>query len=84
VALLYRHGIQDFTYQNNYLDDYVKDEKKLGGGGLEHHDFSHLDCPLEDDSGYFVIGKLINQTELHLTGFKVQYKHNLNLSPFCR
>jgi len=71
VALLYRHGIQDFTYENNYLDEYIKDERKVGGGGLERHDFAHLDCPLDADNGYFVIGKLFNKTELHLTGFKV-------------
>ena len=33
VSLLYRHGVQDFTYQNQYLEDYVKNTKMLGGSG---------------------------------------------------
>ena len=76
VSLMCRHGIQDFTYENNYLEDYVEAEN--GGCGLEMHDFSHLDCPLQDDSGYFIIGKMLDQT-LHLTAFKVPTRHTLYL-----
>lgn len=76
ISLLYRHGIQDFTYENSYLDSYVKAEKALGGAGIEKHDFSHLDCPLEEDSGFFVMGKLVGD-DLHLTGFKVPTRHTI-------
>ena len=79
VSLLYRHGIQDFTYENNYLDEYVTGDKALGalgGAGIERHAFAHLDCPLEDDSGFFVIGKYQDDL-LHLTGFKVPTRHTI-------
>lgn len=33
VCLLYRHGIQDFTYQNGYLEKYVTTSN--GGAGIE-------------------------------------------------
>ncbi len=33
VALLYRHAVQDFTYQNSYLEDYVTNPTQLGGAG---------------------------------------------------
>ena len=74
VSLVYRHGIQDFSYQNNYLQDYV--ERETGGAGIERHDFCHLDCPLEADSGYFVIGKMVDD-KLYLTGFKVPTRHTV-------
>ena len=76
VSLMCRHGIQDFTYESNYLEDYVEAEN--GGCGLEVHEFAHLDCPLQDDSGYFIIGKMLDQT-LHLTAFKVPTRHTLYL-----
>lgn len=76
VSLFYRHGIQDFTYQNNYLSDYVTAENANGGAGIEHHSFSHLDCPMDAESGVFVIGKFVDD-ELHLTGFKVPTRHTL-------
>ena len=76
VSLMYRHGIQDFTYQNSYLDDYVKTSN--GGSGIEMHDFSHLDCPLEDDSGHFIMGRMDGE-DIHLTAFKVPTRHTLYL-----
>ena len=81
VSLMYRHGIQDFTYQNNYLNDYVQD---VNGAGLERHEFSHLDCPLEDDSGYFILGKIVKgkkEEELHLTAFVIPTRHTLYVAP---
>ena len=78
VSLLYRHGIQDFTYQNDYLEEYVTSETALGGAGIEKHDFAHLDCPLEDDSGTFIIAKW-HGDELHITGFKIPTRHTLYL-----
>jgi Ca2+-binding EF-hand superfamily protein len=80
VSLLYRHGIQDFTYENNYMQDYVLAEGALGGAGIERHAFAHLDCPLDDDSGFFVMGKMEGD-ELHLTAFKVPTRHTLYVPP---
>lgn len=72
VSLCYRHGIQDFTYENNYLDDYAK----VRGCGIETHPFAHLDCPLDSNNGLFVIGKQIGD-ELHLTAFQVPARHTV-------
>ena len=84
VSLLYRHGLQDFTYENNYLQDYVTHEQGAGGAGLETHEFAHLDCPLDEDAGVFVIGKLVTVdggNELHLTAFKVPTLHTIYVAP---
>lgn len=72
VSLCYRHGIQDFTYENNYLEDYAK----VRGCGIETHSFAHLDCPLDSDNGVFVLGKL-EEGELHLTAFRVPARHTV-------
>ena len=72
-----RHGVQDFTYMTTYSEDYVQ---TISGAGLERHGFSHLDCPLTDDSGYFVIGKLIKNgdtKELHVTSFIIPTNHTI-------
>ena len=68
VSLLYRHGIQDFTYENSYLDDFVIAGSRAG---IERHAFVHLDCPLDNDSGRFVLAKIevcnrILHTYLHI------------------
>ena len=84
VSLLYRHGLQDFTYENNYLQDYVTHEQGAGGAGLETHEFAHLDCPLDEDAGVFVIGKLVTVdggNELYMTGFKVPTLHTIYVAP---
>ena len=75
ICLLYRHGIQDFTYENEYLSDYVKATN--GGSGIEKHEFSHLDCPLDEENGYFILGKITDDAELHITAFKVPMRHTL-------
>ena len=75
TCLLYRHGIQDFTYENEYLSDYAKATN--GGSGIEKHEFSHLDCPLDEDNGYFILGKITDDAELHITAFKVPMRHTL-------
>ncbi|XP_052776504.1 uncharacterized protein LOC128214202 [Mya arenaria] len=75
VSLLYRHGIQDFTYENGYLEKYVTATN--GGAGIEKHDFSHLDCPLVENSGTFVLGKFTDDDEIHITGFKIPVRHTL-------
>lgn len=74
VNIPYRHVIQDFTYEDSYLINYV--EGKNGGAGLERHEFVHIDSPLDDDSGFFVLGKL-REDELHLTAFRVPKRHTL-------
>ena len=80
VYLPYRHAIQDFTYENDYLTNYV--EKQNKGSGLERHAFCHLDCPLDDDSGLFIIGKLI-EDELHITAFRIPTRHTLYVPENC-
>ena len=72
VSLCYRHGIQDFTYENSYLEDYAK----VRGCGIETHSFAHLDCPLDSNNGVFVLGKQIGD-ELHLTAFQVPARHTV-------
>lgn len=49
-------------YQSNYVAN------KGGGFGMEMHEFHHMVCPLQDDSGYFILGKKISADEMHLTG----------------
>ena len=76
VSLCYRHGIQDFTYENSYLEKYAKRR----GCGIETHPFAHLDCPLDSNNGVFVLGKRIDD-ELHLTAFQVPARHTLYVPP---
>jgi len=66
-----RHAIQDFSYDSDYFNEWVLDG--AGGPGLEYHEFDHIDMPLQQDSGYFVLGKFANKekTVLHVTAFKV-------------
>ena len=74
-----RHAVQDFTYSNTYGEDYVE---TINGAGLEKHGFDHLDCPLVDNSGYFVIGKMVKNgstNELHLTAFIIPTNHTIYL-----
>ncbi|CAF1625729.1 unnamed protein product, partial [Didymodactylos carnosus] len=80
VSLFHRHCLQDFVYKENYVQDYVKND---GHGGLEKHSFAHLDCPLGDNSGYFILGRFVdkNNSELHLTGFHIPTKHTLYVPP---
>lgn len=75
ISLLFRHGIQDFTYENGYLEKYVTTAN--GGAGIEKHDFSHLDCPLAEDSGIFILGKFVENGDLHITGFRIPVRHTL-------
>ena len=77
VTLSLRHVIEDFTYADNYLKDYILCKNGNNGAGLERHRFSHLDCPMDSDNGIFVLGKFLDQEEtiLHLTGFQIPAKH---------
>ena len=77
VTLGMRHVIQDFTYSDNYLEDFVLNQNGNKGSGMERHDFSHLDVPLGSDNGFFVIGKFMDEEEtiLRLTGFRIPARH---------
>ena len=80
VSLNLRHAIQDFTYSNNYLEEYVKLEKEnggAGGAGCERHEFSHLDCPLVEDNGVFVFLKFVNEDVIHISAFHIPVRHTL-------
>ena len=39
-----------------------------GGNGIETHGFHHMDCPLDENSGHFILAKWHGEDELHLTG----------------
>ena len=78
VSLFHRHAIQDFTYSDSYYRDYVR-----GRAGLERHAFAHLDCPFQEDNGFFILAKFSeeNENELHLTAFRIPLKHTLYVPP---
>ena len=81
MSIVMRNAVQDFTYSSTYLDDYVTSGPEsggAGGAGIEKHDFAHLDCPLDEDSGYFIVGKYFTPDELHLTAFKVPTRHTVS------
>lgn len=81
VSLSLRHGIQDFDYKRGYLEEFVL--KNSTGAGIEKHDFTHLDCPLEEDSGFFILGEMYDENELHLTAFKIPPLHTLFVPRGC-
>ena len=65
-------------YHNNYI---MAEEEAggAGGNGIEIHGFHHMDCPLDDKSGYFILGKWNAEDELHLTGRSLLVWHLLLL-----
>ena len=79
ISLSMRHAIQDFTYSENYLQEWILNKKGNDGAGLERHNFSHVDCPKEShgENGIFLLAKFIDDEEtiLHLTGFQIPKKH---------
>ncbi|CAG2211139.1 unnamed protein product [Mytilus edulis] len=79
VTLPFRHCIQDFNYKKDYLEEFVLNS----GAGIEKHNFLHLDCPLEDDSGFFILGEIYNEDEIHLTAFKIPLRHTLYVPRGC-
>ncbi|CAM4760835.1 unnamed protein product [Rotaria magnacalcarata] len=76
IYLINSYEIVDFQYLPNYFDDFVLN---VNQPGIEKHAFAHLDCPHGDhsESGYFIIGKVVDQNELHLTAFIIPSKHTL-------
>ena len=66
------------------LEDYVTHDDDAGKAGHETLEFAHLDCPLEDDAGVFVIGKqqtVYGGNELQLTAFKVSTPPTIYIAP---
>lgn len=79
VLLLHTHETEDFEYHEGYFEKYVEPN----GPGLERHEFAHLDCPHEHHhrNGRFILGKIVNGNELHLTAFQIPAKHTLYIPP---
>ena len=82
------HQQANFSYADNYLDNYVMVDKEKGGAGgasLERHSFCHTDTPYEDQatSGVFVIGKFLDEseTQIELTGFVIPQGETLWIPP---
>jgi len=71
ITLRHRSIVVEYHYQPDYLDRYVIDV--CGGCSIEHHEFAHVDMPLDNGSGHLVIGRIdpIDQA-LELTAFVVQ------------
>ena len=77
VTFHMRHAIQDFKYSQNYLQDYILNPNAMNGAGLERHDFSHVDCPIDRDNGVLILAKFVDpeETILHITGFRIPQRH---------
>jgi len=83
VTLSARHCLDDYTYHPEYLHKWV--ERSGGGAGLEFHDFSHLDCPLDSptSSGHYVLAKFTGFPAsfhllcLQITAFQVPQRHSV-------
>lgn len=70
VSLRHRSIVVDFCYQEEYFDRYVVDV--CGGCSIEHHDFAHVDMPLDKNSGYLLIGRIDPSDQaLELTAFVI-------------
>ena len=63
------------------LVDVIFNYFATGGAGLEKHAFAHLDCPFDEESGVFMLGKFEGE-ELHLTAFKIPTRHTLYVPPY--
>lgn len=75
IELHDEHVIQDFFYAKDYFNRYARQ-----CGGLEVHNFAHVDCPLDslDESGVFILGKWSEEGDaLLLTAFRVPQMHAL-------
>ena len=77
VTLHMRHAIQDFTYYPNYLQEGILNPNGMNCAGLERHEFSHVDCPIDKDNWVLILAKFVNEEEtiLHITGFHLQQRH---------
>lgn len=77
--MLHRHETEDFEYHEGYREKFVESN----GPGLERHEFAHLDCPHSHHTrnGWFILGKITNDDELHLTAFQIPIRHALYIPP---
>ena len=77
VTLHMRHAIQDFKYSQNYFKKFILNPNERNGAGLERHDFSHVDCPIDRDNGILILAKFVDsdKTILHITGFHIPQRH---------
>lgn len=76
IDLQHRSILVEFTYGNGYLDEYV--DAVAGGSGIEHHGFAHVDTPLDENSGYLILGNLeVESGLLELTAFNVPQCHSV-------
>ena len=80
ISLLHQHEIEDFDYLPSYFNDFVQN---ISYPGLERHGFAHLDYPYNDykENGWYVLGKIVNGDELHLTAFQILARHTLYIPP---
>jgi hypothetical protein len=81
ISLSMEHSARKYKYNPNYVQEWVLEKN---GPGLERHGFTHLDKPYSTDSGWFVLGKFNDkeETELHLTAFKVPESQTLLVPPY--
>lgn len=76
ISLDYRSILVDFIYQENYFDRYVMGI--VGNSLIEQHEFAHVDTPLNEHSGYLMIGKSNSSDHsLELTAFAVKPRDNV-------
>ncbi|NJO33607.1 MAG: hypothetical protein HC869_11120 [Rhodospirillales bacterium] len=71
ITLRHRSVIINFRYEEDYFERYVVGV--LGGCSIEHHAFAHVDMPLDETSGYLLLGRIDPADQaLELTAFVVR------------
>jgi len=55
-------------YSNYINDSTVREHQCIR---LEKHDFPHIEMPIEEDSGHFVVAKIVNNKYLYISAFKI-------------
>jgi hypothetical protein len=70
ISLNHRSIITNFCYGDDYFQDYVLGV--LGSWSIEQHEFAHVDTPLDDRSGFLVLGRVDSADQaLEMTAFVV-------------
>ncbi|CAK9019672.1 unnamed protein product, partial [Durusdinium trenchii] len=81
ITLKAQHELIEFEYSPNYKEKWVLNpDFGPGALGLEKHEFPHLECPLDENSGILLLAKYEHK-ELHLTGFRIPAYHTIYLAP---
>lgn len=57
-------------------------ENKNGGVGLERYVFVYIDCLLDEDFGFFILGKF-DEDELYIMVFKILKRYILFVFGYC-